>query len=112
MEELFAPPVIENKSYPVVVTPMPDGFSLNAIDFDDISIKTDTIEQGIGCIQVAVSEIIKSTCIFDREQKFTNRSRYQPPESRGQFPAFEIFDFSSDVHRFQYVQRNPEAHQM
>lgn len=61
MEELFAPPVIESRSYPVVVTPMPDGFSLNAIDFDDISVKTDTIEQGIGCIQVAVSETINST---------------------------------------------------
>lgn len=62
MEELFTPPEIQtSQSYPVIVTPQQDGFTLNAVDFEDISVKSDTIEQGLGCIQSAISLNVKET---------------------------------------------------
>lgn len=62
MEDLFAPPALpQNQSYPVVVTPAPDGFILNAVDFDGVSVKALTVDQGMLCIQNEISEKIAGT---------------------------------------------------
>ena len=59
MEELFVPPVIsQNQSYPVVVTPTINGFILNAVDFDELSIEADNIQNGLSCIQATIAERI------------------------------------------------------
>ncbi len=59
MDELFVPPVIsQNQSYPVVVTPTINGFILNAVDFEELSIEADNIQNGLSCIQAAIAERI------------------------------------------------------
>lgn len=52
MEDLFAMPTVpQHQSYPVVVTPAPNGFILNAVDFESLTIEADNIQHGISCIQ-------------------------------------------------------------
>lgn len=55
MEELFAKPTIpQNQMYPVIVTPSPNGFILNPVDFEDLSIEADNIQYGLDCIRNAI----------------------------------------------------------
>lgn len=62
MEDLFAPmETPQNVGYPVIITPAPDGFILNAVDFDSISVKAMTVDQGMICIQNEISEKIAGT---------------------------------------------------
>lgn len=57
MEELFTVPnTVQNQSYPVIVTPSPNGFILTAVDFEDVSAEADNIQYGISCIQSALSQ--------------------------------------------------------
>ena len=55
MEELFAPPVLQqNQTYPVVVSVSPNGYIMNAVDFEDLCVEADNIQYGISCIQSAI----------------------------------------------------------
>ena len=55
MEELFSMPTTpQQQSYPVIVTPSPNGFILSAVDFEELSVEADNIQYGIGCIQSAI----------------------------------------------------------
>jgi len=57
MAELFnMPTATKNQSYPVVVTPSPNGFVLNPVDFNDLTIEADNIQYGISCIQSAIAQ--------------------------------------------------------
>lgn len=55
MENLFSAP-IQQQAYPVVVTPTMNGFILNVVDFEDMSIEADNIQFGLSCIQSELSE--------------------------------------------------------
>ena len=62
MAELFnMPTATKNQSYPVVVTPSPNGFILNPVDFNDLTIEADNIQYGIGCIQSAIAQKLTNT---------------------------------------------------
>lgn len=55
IEELFAKPTMpQNQMYPVIVTPSPNGFILNPVDFEDLSIEADNIQYGLDCIRNAI----------------------------------------------------------
>lgn len=55
MEDLFAMPTVpQHQSYPVVVTPAPNSFILNAVDFEELRIEADNIQHGISCIQSTI----------------------------------------------------------
>lgn len=57
MEDLFNIPAMpQHQSYPVIVTPTPNGFILNVVDFDELTIETDNINYGISCIQSAIAQ--------------------------------------------------------
>ncbi len=57
MEDLFNMPTMpQYQSYPVIVTPAPNGFILNAVDFEDLKIEVDNIQYGISCIQSAIAQ--------------------------------------------------------
>ncbi len=57
MENLFSMPnVPQHQSYPVVVTPAPNGFILNPVNFENLTIEADNIQYGINCIQSAVAQ--------------------------------------------------------
>ena len=57
MEDLFSMTTVpQNQSYPVVVTPAPNGFILNPVDFDDLTVEADNIQYGISCIQSAIAQ--------------------------------------------------------
>ncbi len=63
MEELFAKPTMpQNQMYPVIVTPSPNGFILNPVDFEYLSIEADNIQYGLDCIRNAI--ISKLTGLF------------------------------------------------
>lgn len=55
MENLFSIPV-QQQSYPVVVTPTMNGFILNVVDFDDLSIEADNIGNGLVLLQSELAE--------------------------------------------------------
>ncbi|MBP3761011.1 MAG: site-specific integrase [Ruminococcus sp.] len=62
MAELFnMPTATKNQSYPVVVTPSPNGFILNPVDFNDLTIEADNIQYGINCIQSAIAQKLTNT---------------------------------------------------
>ena len=44
-------------SYPVIVTPVADGYIMNAVDFDQVSVKAATIDQGLLCLQNELSDL-------------------------------------------------------
>jgi hypothetical protein len=57
MEELFTMPTIpQHHAYPVVVTSSTNGFMLNPVDFDELSIEADNLQYGMNCIQSAISQ--------------------------------------------------------
>ena len=52
MEEFFTlPNISQTQSYAIVVTPMLNGFLLNPIDFDDMSIEAGDLQYGIQCLK-------------------------------------------------------------
>lgn len=62
MEELFAPPVLQqNQTYPVVVSVSPNGYIMNAVDFEDLSVEADNIQNGLSCIQGGIAQRIDGT---------------------------------------------------
>lgn len=59
MENLFTPSQpTENIAYPIVVTPAPNGFIMNAVDFPDVSLHAETIDTGIANIRCKINEMI------------------------------------------------------
>ena len=57
MEELFSMNSFpQHNSYPVIVTPSTNGFILNTVDFEDLSVEADNIQYGISCIHSAISQ--------------------------------------------------------
>ncbi|MBQ4534316.1 MAG: site-specific integrase [Ruminococcus sp.] len=63
MEELFN---VDNTPqyhfYPVIISPSPNGYILNAVDFEDLCVEADNIQYGISCIQSAI--IQKNMTVF------------------------------------------------
>lgn len=55
IENLFSTPV-QPQTYPVVITPTMNGFILNVVDFDDLSLEADNITYGLSIIQSELSE--------------------------------------------------------
>lgn len=55
MEKMFSTPV-QPQAYPVVVTPTMNGFILNVVDFDELSLEADNITNGLTLIQAELSE--------------------------------------------------------
>ncbi|MGN0631930.1 MAG: tyrosine-type recombinase/integrase [Ruminococcus sp.] len=61
MEDLFSMPTApQNQSYPVIVTPSPNGFILNPVDFEELKIEADNIQYGISCIQSSIVPMLES----------------------------------------------------
>ena len=59
MEELFTMPASpQQQTDPVIVTPCPNGFIFNPVDFEALSIEADNIQYGINCIQSAICQRI------------------------------------------------------
>jgi len=62
MEELFN---VDNTPqyhfYPVIISPSPNGYILNAVDFEDLCVKADNIQYGLSCIQTAITQKIAGT---------------------------------------------------
>ena len=57
MEEFFTLPAVSQvQSYTIVVTPMLNGFLLNPIDFDDMSIEADDLQYGIQCLKTTIAQ--------------------------------------------------------
>jgi hypothetical protein len=62
LEELFAPPVLQqNQTYPVEVSVSPNGYIMNAVDFEDLCVEADNIQNGLSCIQTAITQKIAGT---------------------------------------------------
>ncbi len=61
MENVFAIPVQQPQTYPVVVTPTMNGFILNVVDFDELSLEADNIQNGIVRIQSEISSRLIGT---------------------------------------------------
>ncbi|MCM1316476.1 MAG: site-specific integrase [Prevotella sp.] len=59
--ESLSKPQNQNTSYPVIVTPAPNGFIMNAVDFENLSIQTDNIQHGLNCIQSAITKKLMGT---------------------------------------------------
>ncbi|MGN0605973.1 MAG: tyrosine-type recombinase/integrase [Oscillospiraceae bacterium] len=61
MEDLFSMPTApQNQSYPVIVTPSPNGFILNPVDFENLSVEADNIQYGLSCIQSSIIQMLES----------------------------------------------------
>ena len=57
MEEFFTlPNMSQTQSYTIVVTPIANGFLLNPVDFEDMSIEANDLQYGIQCLQTAISQ--------------------------------------------------------
>ena len=57
MEEFFTlPNMSQTQSYAIVVTPMLNGFLLNPIDFDDMSIEASDLQYGIQCLKTTIAQ--------------------------------------------------------
>ena len=57
MEEFFTlPNMSQTQSYAIVVTPMLNGFLLNPIDFDDMSIEAGDLQYGIQCLKATIAQ--------------------------------------------------------
>ena len=55
MENIFSTPV-QPQAYPVVVTPTMNGFILNAVDFDELSLEADNITNGLTQLHTEITE--------------------------------------------------------
>ena len=57
MEEFFTlPDMPQVQSYAIAVTPMANGFLLNPVDFEDMSIEANDLQYGIQCLQTAIAQ--------------------------------------------------------
>ena len=57
MEEFFTlPNMPQVQSYAIAVTPMANGFLLNPVDFEDMSIEANDLQYGIQCLQTAIAQ--------------------------------------------------------
>ena len=64
MEELFSMNNFpQHNSYPVIVTPSANGFILNTVDFEDLSVEADNIQYGISCIHSAISQRMRTALL-------------------------------------------------
>ena len=54
MNNIFEPPV-SARVYPVIVSFSPNGFLLNAVDFDDLAIEAETLQNGLACLQTELA---------------------------------------------------------
>ncbi len=62
MEELFnVDNTAQHHFYPVIISPSPNGYILNAVDFEDLSVEADNIQNGLSCIQTAITQKIAET---------------------------------------------------
>lgn len=66
----------QHNTYPVIVTPNPNGFILNPIDFDDLSVEADNIQYGLSCIQSAIAQ--KMTVSFQPDPTPVNELALAP----------------------------------
>ena len=55
MENIFSAPV-QPQAYPVVVTPTMNGFILNVVDFDGLSLEADNVTNGLVLLKNELSE--------------------------------------------------------
>lgn len=79
MEDLFSMPTVpQHQSYPVVVTPAPNGFILNPVDFEDFTIEAENIQNGISCIQSAIAQ--KLTTVYPPSPTPANELVVNPNE--------------------------------
>ena len=61
MEEFFSMPSISHHHlYPVIVAPSPNGFILNPVDFENLSVEADNIQYGLDCIKSGIAQTITS----------------------------------------------------
>ena len=57
MEEFFTlPNMSQTQSYAIVVTPMLNGFLLNPVDFEDMSIEAGDLQYGIQCLKITIAQ--------------------------------------------------------
>ena len=57
MEEFFTlPSMPQVQSYAIAVTPITNGFLLNPVDFEDMSIEANDLQYGIQCLQTAIAQ--------------------------------------------------------
>lgn len=57
MEEFFTlPDMPQVQSYAIAVTPMANGFLLNPVDFEDMSIEANDLQYGIQCLQTTIAQ--------------------------------------------------------
>lgn len=56
------PTVSQHNLYPVIVAPSPNGFILNPVDFENLSVEADNIQYGIQYLQTSISQ--KLACIY------------------------------------------------
>ena len=57
MEEFFTlPDMPQVQSYAIAVMPMANGFLLNPVDFEDMSIEANDLQYGIQCLQTAIAQ--------------------------------------------------------
>ena len=62
MEELFnVDNTAQHHFYPVIISPSPNGYILNAVDFEDLCVEADNIQNGLSCIQTAITQKIAET---------------------------------------------------
>lgn len=61
MEEFFCIPTIpQHHLYPVIIAPSPNGFILNPVDFENLSVEADNIQYGLDCIKSGIAQTITS----------------------------------------------------
>lgn len=79
MEELFN---VDNTPqyhfYPVIISPSPNGYILNAVDFEDLCVEADNIQYGISCIQSAI--IQRNMTVFPPIPTPTNELSLAPDD--------------------------------
>ena len=69
MEELFSMNSFpQHNSYPVIVTPSANGFILNTVDFEDLSVEADNIQYGISCIHSAIYQRMLTSLLPEPSQ--------------------------------------------
>ena len=57
MEEFFTlPDMPQVQSYAIAVTPITNGFLLNPVDFEDMSIEANDLQYGIQCLQTTIAQ--------------------------------------------------------
>lgn len=79
MEELFnVDNTAQHHFYPVIISPSPNGYILNAVDFEDLCVEADNIQYGISCIQSAI--IQKNITVFPPIPTPTNELSLAPDD--------------------------------